>query len=317
MDAIAAFLVAVPHEVGKHVDSIVALFLEYVDYNPSVMDFDDFDDADGGADWGDADGDDDWGDGDDDDGFGDDDGAGFGGEEDNVASDRSFQVRKSAINGLTNLFSTRPDLLKALAPQCALKLLERFHTDKGENEASARIALFSCMRALVQICLVAEESRHTAADAPPRPKLVRQESGAALLDVAPAVCNATLALLKKGESEIMFDLLTDVVNVTCGPKLQGLSEDVLEKIIAETTSPLMNDSYKDKAVQVVAFGLLRTIMVCHAHTPAITQKFSDLLSNATMQGLKSHVISFIVAACASAAALAQGGAKANVFSTLL
>ena len=36
-----------------------------------------------------------------------------------------------------------------------------------------------------------------------------------------------------------------------------------------------------------------------------------------MQGLKSRAISVIVAACASAAALAQGGAKANVFSTLL
>ena len=104
---------------------------------------------------------------------------------------------------------------------------------------------------------MAEESRHTAADVPPRPKLVQQESGVALLDVAPAVCNATLALLKKGESEIMFDLLTDVVNVTCGPKLQGLSADVLEKIIAETTSPLINDSYKDKAVQVCRVTLCR------------------------------------------------------------
>ena len=315
LDAIAAFLVAVPHEVGKHVKSIVELFLDYVDYNPSVMDFDDFDDG-GGGDWG-ADGadDDDWG-ADDDDGFGADDSGGFGGDEDNVASDRSFQVRKSAINGLTNLFNTRPDLLKALAPQCAQKLLQRFHTEKGENEASARIALFNCMRALVQICLVADDSRN-AVDAPPRPKLVRQDSGAALLEVAPAVCDATLKLLKKGESETMFSLLTDVVNVTCGPNLGGLPDAVLEEVIQETTTPLIADSYKDKAVQIAAFGLLRTIMVCHAHKPAVAQQFSDVLTKAISQGLQSRVIAVIVAACACAAALAQGGAEAGAFATLL
>ncbi len=299
LDAIAAFLLSIPNEVGAYRNMIIDLFLDYTRYNPADEGFGDFAD-----DGGDDDADDDWGDDNDDDGeWGDDEGSnGFGGCEDNVASDRSFQVRKSAILGLTNLFNTRPDLLKEVAPKCASILLECF---TSETEASTRVALLECMGALVKICLVTDDTdkKH----APTRARLVRQNSGSVLLDLVPNIIQAALDLLKTvSEAEAIFRLMDQVTNLSFGPGQDGLGA-MLKPLVTDTTQALTGDRFKgNNNACVAALELIHTIILSHNNNPKLLVPHAEDLVKAILQGLRSKTISNAVIANACAASFANG-----------